>query len=278
MVNLILIFAGAVILMFLYRRMQEKDARLEEMEDYRPIREILQEQREDLAKSNKPIMWVHVPYEYNSRHWKSFGSRGTFDLNQPYLYLTIHSIIHKCSGSFRICIIDDASFEKLIPDWTINMKTISDPISTKMRSLGMVKLLSLYGGMVTPLSFLCLRDLMPLYTQGTQGNKMFVCENVDRNATSSEHDFYPNMGFMGAPKGNSDIHELLEYMQRKISQDFTADSEFTGLFAQWTMKKIQEGAVNMIPGKEVGIKTDEDEPIGIEELQAVIDKERTEQG
>ena len=77
MVNLILIFIGAVILMFLYRRMQERDARLSEMEDYRSIREILQEQREDLAKSSKPIMWIHVPYEYNSRHWQSFGSRGT---------------------------------------------------------------------------------------------------------------------------------------------------------------------------------------------------------
>ena len=61
-------------------------------------------------------------------------------------------------------------------------------------------------------------------------------------------------------------------MQRKISQDFTAESEFTGLFAQWTMKKVNEGEVNMIPGKDVGIKTDDDEPITIAELLGTTPK------
>ena len=53
----------------------------------------------------KPILWIYIPYEYNSRHWESFGSRSSLHLNQPYLYLTIQSIIQHCSNDFYICII-----------------------------------------------------------------------------------------------------------------------------------------------------------------------------
>ena len=146
MINFVLLVVGALILLFLYRRMQIKDGRMREREDYKSIQQMLMEQREDLAKSKKPLLWVHIPYEFNARDWQSFGSRGSFELNQPYLYLTMQSIINKCSGSFQICIIDDQSFEKLIPDWDINMKTISNPISSKMRALGISKLLYIYGG------------------------------------------------------------------------------------------------------------------------------------
>ena len=126
--NFMVILTGAVVLMYLYKCMLNKQARKREKEDYKSIQQILAEQRDDLAQSKKPILWIHIPYEYNARNWQSFGSRGTFDLNQPYLYLTMQSIINKCSDSFQICIIDDQSFEKLIPDWTVNMKIISNPI------------------------------------------------------------------------------------------------------------------------------------------------------
>ena len=41
---------------------------------------------------NKPKLWIHSKYEVNSRHWKSFQSRTSTDLNQPYLHLTIKTI------------------------------------------------------------------------------------------------------------------------------------------------------------------------------------------
>ena len=124
--NFILLVVGTLVLLFLYRRMQMKNGLMKGPEQYKTVQQLLEEQRDDLAKSKKPILWVHIPYEYNARNWKSFGSRGTFDLNQPYLYLTMQSIVNKCGDSFQICIIDDQSFEKLIPDWTINMKIISN--------------------------------------------------------------------------------------------------------------------------------------------------------
>ena len=264
--NFMVILTGAVVLMYLYKCMLNKQARKREKEDYKSIQQILAEQRDDLAQSKKPILWIHIPYEYNARNWQSFGSRGTFDLNQPYLYLTMQSIINKCSESFQICIIDDQSFEKLIPDWSVNMKIISHPISTKMRALGIAKLIYLYGGMVVPLSFLCMRDLKPIYDEGIQGGKMFAVENIDRNATSSHFDFYPDIHFMGAKKESPAVGSLIEFMQRTISNDFTDQSTFLGDFDRWAQKRIKKGVINVIPGIKVGVKNKEGEPVVLEDL------------
>lgn len=60
-----------------------------------------------------------------------------------------------------------------------------------MRVLGMLKLLDVYGGMTCPISFLCMRDLYEMYSKGTEGDKMFVCETTNRSITSTLSNYYP---------------------------------------------------------------------------------------
>ena len=55
-----------------------------------------------LAKSNKPILWIHNDYKLNDRNWQSFGSRNSNELNKPIIYSTVHSVIKKCDKSFNI--------------------------------------------------------------------------------------------------------------------------------------------------------------------------------
>jgi len=159
--NLFILLFILIVVGFLYRRFEDKRIKEEQGDTYEAIQKYLLD-GVTLGKSKKPILWIHVPYEYNSRQWLSFGSRSSFDLNQPYLYLTVRSIIKHCDESFTICIIDDASFKRLIPGWNVNMTSISDPILSNMRMLGMMKLLHIYGGMFCPLSFVCLKDLNDL--------------------------------------------------------------------------------------------------------------------
>ena len=230
--NLFILFFILIVVGFLYRRYEAKLKREEEGNTYEAIQKYLLD-GDTLGKSKKPILWIHVPYEYNSRNWLSFGSRSSFDLNQPYLYLTVRSIIKCCDESFTICIIDDTTFKKLIPGWNVNMTTISDPILSNMRMLGMMKLLYIYGGMFCPLSFVCLKDLNGLYMKGTRGDKMFVCETVDRNVTSTDLDFYPNLTFCGAPKECETVRELCNFIQRTASHDYTADVRFLGDYDKW---------------------------------------------
>ena len=40
----------------------------------------------------KPFIWIHSTYEYNSRYWDSFGSRSNHKRNQLYINLTIKSL------------------------------------------------------------------------------------------------------------------------------------------------------------------------------------------
>jgi hypothetical protein len=53
---------------------------------------------------DRPKIWIHSKYEINARKWKDFYSRNTTDLNQPYIHLTIKSIINHCGNDFNICL------------------------------------------------------------------------------------------------------------------------------------------------------------------------------
>ena len=173
-INIAILIFILIVLGMLYRRFEDKCASEENKYNTDAIQNYLLDDV-TLGKSKKPILWIHVPYEYNSRKWLSFGSRSSFELNQPYLYLTVRSIMKHCDQSFTICIIDDNSFKKLIPGWNIEMSKISSPISDNMRKLGIMKLIYIYGGLNCPISFLCMRNLFELYSKGITGEKMFFC-------------------------------------------------------------------------------------------------------
>lgn len=263
--NLFILFLILIVLGFLYKRFEDKRLREEEGETNEAIKNYLLDDI-TLGKSKKPILWIHVPREYNARHWLSFGSRGTFDLNQPYLYLTVRSIIKHCEDSFTVCIIDDFSFERLISNWNINMTCISEPILSNVRLLGLSKLIYKYGGLVCPISFICLKDLNGLFHKGTIGNKMFVCEMIDRNISSTDYNFFPNLLFWGAPKGCETVRELGHIIQMVSSHDFTADVAFLGEFNKWCKIQIEKGKINMIDSIYIGVKTNEGKQIIIDNL------------
>lgn len=263
--NYIYLLIVFMIVWFLYNRYEDKRMREENSENYDSIQKYLLKDT-DLAKEKKPILWIPITYDYNARNWISFGSRSSFELNQPYMYLTVKSIINQCEESFRICLIDDDSFVKLIPGWSVNMKTISSPVLDYVRSLATAKLLHIYGGMVVPPSFLCMRNLLDLYNMGTSGEKMFVCETVDRNITSTTHEFYADSSFMGSTKENPVMQELIDFMQRKVSSDYTAQAEFLGDFNRWCNTRANKCQVTLIPGKLIGTKTMDDTTILVDDL------------
>lgn len=263
--NYIILVILLIALGILYQKYIEKLSRTNGFDDYEQIKQYLLRDK-TLDKSKKPILWIHIPYEYNSRNWSSFGSRSSTDLNQPYLYLTVKTIIKNCDQSFKIVMIDDGTFEKLIPNWSVNMNLLSDPMKCYVRQLGVAKLLYNYGGMSVPISFLCFRDLITLYNKGTNDDNMFVCENYDLNVTSTNKLFYPNAGFMGAKKENETLKEFIHFMEQKISEDYTAQTKFLGEFDKWCDNKIKKGRVSLISGTDVGTKTINDETVTVETL------------
>jgi hypothetical protein len=263
--NYIILFVILISLGILYQKFLEKKSKTASFDEYDEIKKYLLNDK-TLDKSKKPLLWIHIPYELNARDWLSFGSRNSTELNQPYLYLTVKSIIKNCDESFNIILIDDNTFKKLIPNWNINMNLLGDPMKCYIRQLCIAKLIYRYGGMNVPISFLCFKDLIGLYNKGTNNDTMFVCENYDLNITSTNKLFYPNTGFMGAAKENHTIKDFINFMERTISDDYTAQIHFLGEFDQWCDNKITKGHVRLIPGTDVGIKSIDDEPVTIEIL------------
>ena len=99
----------------LYRRYQDSEKRKLSKENYELIKKYILNDS-SLANLKKPILWVHIPYSKNAREWDSFGSRMTYNLNQPYLNLTIKTMIDKCGKSFHICLIDDKLIKQKYQD------------------------------------------------------------------------------------------------------------------------------------------------------------------
>jgi len=263
-------FIGFIILVafgILFQKYLEKQARTRNgiSDNYNDVKQYLLNES-SLAKSKKPIMWIYTPYEYNSRDWLSFGSRSSYNLNQPYLNLCVRSIIKHCDNSFTICIIDDNSFAKLIPGWNIDLSMVGDPIVSNIRQLAISKLIYNYGGVSVPISFLCFKDLIDMWERGTDSDKMFVCENVNTNVSSTNNRFYPDTSFLGAKKKNEQLNSFIEYLQRIVSSDYTAQSEFLGNFDKWANKMVNKKQINMIPGTDVGTKTIDNNPVLVDDL------------
>jgi hypothetical protein len=220
---------------------------------------------------NRPKIWIHTKYEINSRKWKDFYSRNTTDLNQPYIHLTIKTIIDHCGDDFNICLIDDQTFSKLIPSWDVDISTLAEPMQSHFRELGLLQLIYFYGGMVVPNSLVCLKNLKELYDEGIRGGCPFVCEGINRNMNilrqKQKKLFVPDLYFMGAVKNDATILELIEYLKkRNKSPHFSSEPDFLGDSTEWCVDKINGGQMNLIGGERIGIKTDDRKVILLEDL------------
>jgi hypothetical protein len=126
--------------------------------------------------------------------------------------LTIKTIINHCADDFNICLIDDETFSKLIPSWDIRLSQVAEPMKSYYREIGLLQLVYYYGGMVVPNSFLCLKNLKPLYEEGVQKG-MFVLEKANHTLGSENHTFLPDLFFFGAQKNNHGVQECIEYLK-----------------------------------------------------------------
>lgn len=210
---------------------------------------------------NRPKLWIHSTYEVNARKWKDFMSRNTTDLNQPYIHQTIRTIINHCGSDFNICLIDDESFRKLIPNWSYNLASMAEPQRSQFRDIAMLQVLYLYGGIIVPNSFICMKTLAPLYAETSEGHP-FVGEGINR--TVSQSNFMPTVKFMGARKGCSTIKRMLDENKLPTGHP-TLEPKFVGHLATWINGN---SAFTRVNGKLIGTKTSKGKPILLEDLMS----------
>lgn len=236
--------------------------------DYKMIQQYLLND-DKLYHFNKPNLWIHSKYEINARKWQSFGSRNTYDLNQPYLHLTIKSIIYYCGRDFNICLIDDDSFDKLLHNWNIPVASYAEPFRTQFRELGMLRLLHDYGGIVVPNSFLCLRNLQSIYKNAVEARGTpFIMENrTTAAATSIPLEFAPDIHFMGAKKNCPVIADMIAFVEARNSQPhYTTEHEFLGDVAKYAIGLVRDRQMQLLSAENVGCMTAAKKPVLLDNL------------
>ena len=208
-------FIFMTLLGYLYEKYRLKNDENEELAKYDAVKRFLL--NEDDLLSSKPIMWIFNDYEVNARSWPSFFSRNTTHLNQPYIELCVQSIIKNCGDTFNICLIDDESFSKLIPDWDIDFNRLSNPVKKHMRLLALSRLLYYYGGLAIPNSTIVLKDLMPTFKENLKEHDAFTFEIVNRGSTSTYTSFFPTCKFIkDSHKDKGKIGEQKKNVEKSI--------------------------------------------------------------
>ena len=249
----ILVLTFSIASWLIYRQYRNMEETYDEREQYRFAKEYFI--GDNTIHARKPYLWIHAQGELNARNWESFGSRGSKDLNQPYLVMTIKSILSKCKDSFNIFLIDDDSFRKLVPGWKIDMDLLPSPVKEHYRQFGLTSLLCEYGGMTVPASTLCLEDLQSLY-------KTFVAKSNSSDAFTVQTGVdFPDPKFMGSVKKGDTIQAFQQYQGAMLKRDTSAESDFNEMLSQWCKAKTE-----VVCGRLVGIKKKCGNPVDLSEL------------
>lgn len=238
-----------------YEKWRKSNDLDDQIKTYSLVKEYLLNES-SLAKSNKPILWIHIPHEFNARNWLSFNSRKTKEVNRPYLYLTIKSIVDKCGDSFNVCLINDSTFGKILPGWTIELDEVAEPTKQTLRLLALSQTLYFYGGMLVPPSLLCFDNLHDAHYRAlSSGQDAFVGEFVDRSYTADKTIYSPNTRLMGCKKNSQTMKDFSDMLTILISRDYTDEHRFLGRISQWWTDRVNTNKAGIIDAKTLGVQT-----------------------
>ena len=219
----------------------------------------------NLGSMKKPIIWIHIEYNYNSRNWCSFGSRSSHELNMPYIYLTLQSIVDKCGDDFFICILDDYSFAKILPDYNVDLDKVGDPVRGHLRNVALMKVLHMYGGILLENSFICMNSLRPLQEKIENSGRPIVGEFVNRANSNSLEVFSPSIKLIGCARECPVMATFIEYLEATNKNDFTMAQNFEGSTENWLTNKINKGEIEYILGEIIGTRLN-NRPVLIDDL------------
>lgn len=219
----------------------------------------------NLGSVKKPIIWIHIEYNYNSRNWCSFGSRSSRELNMPYIYLTLQSIVDKCGDDFFICILDDYSFAKILPDYDVDLDKVGDPVRSHLRNVALMKVLHMYGGILLENSFICMNSLRPLQEKIENSGRPIVGEFVNRANSNSLEVFSPSIKLIGCARECPVMGTFIEYLETTNKNDFTMAQNFEGTTENWLTNKINRGEIEYILGEIIGTRLN-NRPVLIDDL------------
>lgn len=250
-----------------YKFSLDKDKQFEDFEIVQKY--LLGESKEisELRNSSKPILWIHINYQKNSRNWESFFSRSNSNLNLPYFYFTLKSLISKNNNDFNICIIDDSTITKLLErdEFDYNLEKISDPRRKNVRLLGLAKLVNKYGGLVVPPSFLSFNSFKNINSI-IENNILVFGENKNNTVSYDQYPFIPDINIFGSLKDNEQLKNFIEYLENLANKQYTNEGFFLGNINNYLLNKLRKSEIALIKAQYLGLKNSNNNEIMIDDL------------
>ena len=124
MIKYFLGFVLITMISMLYDRYTQKQEKYIQNHGYDIVSKYL---LQEIPSDERDIIWIHIDESINARKWLHWGSRNTSSVNQPYIHLTLQSIIEKANGNFKVCLVNDESFPKLLPNFSVELKAVPEP-------------------------------------------------------------------------------------------------------------------------------------------------------
>ncbi len=213
-----------------------------------------------------PILWILLGQDVNQRWWPSFYSRNTTRLNQPYVVSCIQSIVKHCGSSFDICLIDDDSFGKLIPGWSVDLDKVGDPVRSHLRLLALSKLLYYFGGFLLPKSTVVTKSLLPVYDTALLDRCCFTVQMINRSNTATYSQLFPSHKIMGCKRNSPVMREFMLFLERINSTDHTDEMDFLGQADRWLFKACSDKRARIVDGRVFGTLDKSGSAVGIDRL------------
>ena len=218
-----------------------------------------------LKQSKNRKIWIHIPFEKNSREWESFGSRTTTKLNLAYMSLCIKSIIDWCGQDYDIIIYDDTNISSILPDTKIDLLKLSGSLLYKYRELCKTQILYKYGGIIVPPSLFLIKNIKEI----DDPNVWYVSETINDNNVSFSNLSYSTQ-LMGSNENNEELKKYIEIYSNELKEDFVESNNFS-------MNYFKQNNIPYIDGKLIGTKNRYNNKILLEDLMSnkkiILDKQ-----
>ena len=207
-----------------------------------------------LKQSKRRKLWIHIPFEKNSRKWDNFGSRTSTDLNLAYMILCMKSIIDYCGSSYDIIIIDDTNFTDLLHN-DIDMSKLSGALKDKYREMCLMQILYQYGGVMVPPSLYLRKNIQEI----DRPDVWYVVE-IGNQENVAYSPMYPATIFTGSPAKSPELQAYIQYYSEEIKNDFGEQS------LHFSKNYMRAHNISYLDGKLIGVKDKFDKPIKLEDL------------
>ena len=207
-----------------------------------------------IKKSKQRKLWIHIPFEKNSRKWDNFGSRTSTNLNLAYMILCIKSVIDYCGSSYDIIIIDDTNFSDLLKN-DIDMSKLSGALKDKYRVMCLMQILYEYGGVMVPPSLYLKKNIKEI-----DKNDVWYVAEIGNQENVAYSPMYPATIFTGSPPKNAELQAYIQYYSEEIKNDFGEQS------LHFSKNYMRTHNIAYLDGKLIGVKDKFDKPIKLEDL------------